>query len=568
MHPTTTTSEPPQTLLDLITDVLSLLLLSTVTVQSFVGRWQVLRTKLTSLQSSLSSLSESPLWSQNPLLHTLLPSLLSTLQRLLSLSHQSSSTSSFPGGKLLFQSDLDIASSSLSNHIHDLDLLLRSGVLHQSNAIVLSHPGPASDKEELVFFIHDLFTRLQVGGVEFKRKALESLLQILNADQKSASLVAKEGNVGYLINLLDFNNQPLIREQAVSAVSILASSNDESRKILFEEGVLGQLLRILETGSMPLKEKAAIAIEAITGDPDNGWAISAYGGVSVLIEACRCGSQVTQTHAVGAIRNVAGVEDIKMALAEEGVVPVIISLLVSGTSAAQEKAANCIAILASSGEYFRDLIIQEKGLQSLMYLIQDLSSSDTIIEHVLHAISSLSVSDSSAQILSSSTAFIIHLGELIKHGNTILQQISASLLANLSISAGNKRAISSCMCSLVELMESPKSVGLQEAGALALVSLLTVRWNKKELARDEKSLMKLVQMLDPKYEFIAKKFPVMVVDALLSGRNGGCRKRLLAAGACQHLQKLAEMEVAGAKKALQRLSGNRLKSMFSRTWRE
>ena len=178
-------------------------------------------------------------------------------------------------------------------------------MLHQSNAIILSHPGPGSGKEDLVFFIHDLFTRLQVGGVEFKRKALESLLQILNTDRKSASLVAKEGNVGYLISLLDFPNQPLIREQAISAVSILAESNDESRNLIFEEGGLGHLLRILETGSMPSKEKAAIAIEAITGDPDNGWAISAYGGVSVLIEACRCGSQATQTHAVGAIRNVA-----------------------------------------------------------------------------------------------------------------------------------------------------------------------------------------------------------------------------------------------------------------------
>ncbi|KAJ4842894.1 hypothetical protein Tsubulata_013851 [Turnera subulata] len=559
--------EPPQTLLDLITGVLSLLLLSSSSVQSFVGRWQVLATKLTSLRSSLAALSDSPHWSQNPLLHTLLPSLLSTLQRLQSLSGQCSS-SSFPGGKLLFQSDLDIASASLSNHLHDLDLLLRSGVLHQSGAIVLSHPAPGSDKDDLVFFIHDLFTRLQIGGVEFKRKALESLLKILNDDEKSASLVAKEGNVGYLIGLLDFNNYHFsIREQAVTAVSILASAGNESRKIVFEEGGLGHLLRTLESGSMPLKEKAAIAVEAITADPDNGWAISAYSGVSILIEACRSGSQATQTHAVGAIRNVAGVEDIKMALVEEGAVPVIVHLLDSGTSAAREKAANCLSILASSGEYFRALIIQERGLQRLLNLIQDTSCSDTI-EHALRAISSLSVVESAARVLSSSTALIVHLGEFIKHGNVVLQQISASLLSHLSVSDGNKRAVSSCMGALVKMMESPKPVGLQEAGTFALVSLLTVKSNRKELVRDEKSVMKLVQMLDPKYEHVAKKFPVMVVAALLHGGSGGCRKRLLAAGTYQHMQKLVEMEVAGAKKALQRLSGNRLKTMFSRTWRE
>ncbi|KAF2284883.1 hypothetical protein GH714_031896 [Hevea brasiliensis] len=580
MHPSTPTitaqpsrpppppspDKPPQTFLDLITSVLSLLLVSSLTVRSFIGRWQVIRTKLTSLQSSLSLLSDSPHWSQNPLLHTLLPSLLSTLQRLQSLSHQCT-LSSFPGGKLLFQSDLDIASSSLSNHLHDLDLLLKSGVLHQSNAIVLSHPGPSSDKEELAFFVRDLFTRLQIGGVEFKKKALDSLIQILNDDEKSASLVAEEGSVGCLISLLDSHNERSIQEQAVLAVSILASGSDEARKTVFEEGGLGPLLRILDTGSMLLKEKAAIAIEVITAEPENGWAISAYGGVSLLIEACRSGSEATQTYAVGAIRNVAVVEDIKMALAEEGAVPVLVHLLVSGASAAQEKAAHCMAILASSGEYFRMLIIQEKGLQRLMDVIQSMPSSDTI-EHVMRAISSLSVSDSTARILSSSTLFITRLSEFTKEGSLILQQISVSLLASLSISDGNKRAISGCVASLVKLMEVPKPAGIQEAATAALVSLLTVRSNRKELVRDEKSVMKLVQMLDPKRELVSKRFPVMVVVAVLTGGSGECRKRLLDAGAYQHLQRLEEMEVAGAKKAVQRLAGNKLKNIFSRTWRE
>ncbi|CAI0550988.1 unnamed protein product [Linum tenue] len=568
--PTTVTPPPPQTLLDLINGVLSLLLVSSLSVRSFIGRWQVVRSKLISLQSSLASLSDSPHWSQNPLLHTLLPNLLSTLQRLHALSAQCNdlSASAFPGGKLLFQSDLDIASSTLSSLLHDLDLLLRSGVLHQSNAIVLSQPGPGSEKEELVFFIRDLFTRLQIGGVEFKKKALESLLEILSDDEKSAALVANEGNIGYLISLLDLHHQPTIRDCAVLAVSILASSaSDESRKIVFEEGGLGPLLRVVESSSMMLKEKAAVAVEAITADADNGWAVAAYGGVAVLIEACRSGSLATQAHSVGAIRNVAAVDDIKMALVEEGAVPVLVNLLVSGTASAQEKAAHCLSILAGSGEYFRSLIIQERGLQRLMHLIQDLSSSETV-EHVLRAITSLAASESISRILSSSTAFVVRLGELIQHGNLKLQQLSASLLSHICPSDGNKRAIGSCMSSLVKLMESPKPAGLQESASDALVSLLAVKTNRKELVRDEKSVMRLVQMLDPKYEAVAKKFPMMVVTALLSGGSGGCRKRLVAAGAYPQLQRLTEMEVAGAKKALQRLAGNRLKSIFSRTWRE
>ncbi|KAK3197793.1 hypothetical protein Dsin_021208 [Dipteronia sinensis] len=60
------------------------------------------------------------------------------------------------------QSNLGIASISLSKHVHDLDLLLRSGFLDHSNAIVLSQTGPGSEKQDLVFFIKDLFTRLQI----------------------------------------------------------------------------------------------------------------------------------------------------------------------------------------------------------------------------------------------------------------------------------------------------------------------------------------------------------------------------------------------------------------------
>ena len=120
----------------------------------------------------------------------------------------------------------------------------------------------------------------------------------------------------------------------------------------------------------------------------------------------------------------------------------------------------------------------------------------------------------------------------------------------------------------MKLMETSKPDGLQEVATQALVSLLTVRSNRKEFVRDEKSVMRLVQMLDPKNETVAKRFPVVVVAGIMGGGSKGCRRRLVAAGAHSHMQSLVEMEVAGAKKALQRLSGNRLKSIFSRTWRE
>ncbi|KAL8511229.1 hypothetical protein ACS0TY_017878 [Phlomoides rotata] len=556
----------PAETLEAIIQLLNQLLPATLSVTGFASRWQVIRSKLTLLKSLLSEISDSPHWSENPLILTLLPALLSTLCRTDTLCRHCSAAS-FTGGKLLMQSDLDMAAGWLSRRINDLELLLRSGVLHQSTAIVLSRPEASSSKEDVAFFVKDLFTRLQIGGMEFRRKALDSLIQLLSEDDKSAAVVAKEGNVNCLISFLDLNVHDSIRELAVVAVSLLVSAGDSPRKRVFEEGALGPLLRIIECASMPMKERAAMAVEIITDDPDNAWAISAYGGVPILIELCKSGSISAQSHAAGAIRNVSCAEDIRNALAEEGAIPVLMQLLVSGSPSTQGKVANCISILASTSEYFRGLLLQDKGLQKLLQLFYECLSSDTL-EHVLRAIYSLSASDTGYRMLSGSTSFIIQIAELLKHGNVMLQHISASLLANLAISDGNKRAIVGCMGSLVKLMESVKPDGMQEVGAKALLSLLLVKSNKKEFVKDEKSVMRLMQMLDPKNDAVSKKFPVAVVAAILAGGSQGCRKKLVAAGAYVHLQRLAELDVVGAKKALQRLSANRLTSILTRAWRE
>lgn len=461
------------------------------------------------------------------------------------------------------QSDLDVSINLVSKHVDDLDLLVRSGMLQQSTAIVLIEPESGGGLGELGFYVRDVFTRLQIGGIEFKDKAVESLIQVLRNDEKAASVVAKEGNVRYLVSLLDCNVDECLREKAVLVVALLASACDESRKCVFEEGALGPLLRIIESNSVLLSERAVMAVEAITVDSDNAWAVLAYGGVSVLIDVCRYGSVVAQAHALGVITNVAIIEDIRICLREEGGVGVVVTLL----SSVPAKAANCIAVLASLDEDCRDLILQEKGLQALLHLLDEVSDM-VVLEHVLRAIYSLSSLDS-IKLLSLSSSFVIRLSELIKRGNSVLQHLAVSLLADLSMmSERNKQDIAGCMCYLVRLMETVKPAGLQEVATQSLVLLLTVKSNRKNWIRDEGSVMRLVQMLDPKNEAVPKKFPLAVILAIMAGGSKGCRKKLVAAGACKYLQNLAEMEVAGAKKALQKLSGNRLKSILSSTWRE
>ncbi|KAL5999420.1 hypothetical protein ACLOJK_037705 [Asimina triloba] len=602
--PTSPTPSPNQTKdsLHLIYDhLIPLLLLSTLSIKYFQGRWQLIRSKLTQLQSSLSSLlspsnppSSSPPTTSttaafNPLLQDhLLPNLLSTLQNIQSLSDQCL-LPTLPCGKLLMQSNLDQASSALSIHLHDLHFLLKSGLLlnpnpsSSSSAIVLSHPAPNASKEDLGFFVRDLFARIQIGGLDFKRKALDSLLELLRDDDKNAVIVANEGDVGSLVRLLDTGGNThssssssssmtmmmaaTIREQAVAAVSMLATASDSSRKCVFEEGGLGPLLRLLETGSMAVREKAAAAIEAITADPENAWAVSAYGGVPALIDACRSGSPAMQVHASGAMRNVSLVEDVRVAMVEEDAIPVLVHLLLCGGPATKGNTAHCLWILASSAQEFGACIIQEGGLQSLLQLLQDHPNQDTV-DYALRSIYALLHISQTTKFLSSSSAFVFQLGELVKQGNVGLQQISASLLCNLTLGDDQKRAISGCMSTLVKMLEFAKPVGMQDVAGRALVSLLAVRSNRKDFVREEKNLMRLVQMLDPKNEGICKKYPISVLLVITAGGSGSCRKRLVAAGACQHLQALADMDVVGAKKVLQRLAGSRLRNIFNRNWRE
>ncbi|CAM8949772.1 unnamed protein product [Rhodiola kirilowii] len=570
MHTSTTTTT---TTLTQITHLLSLLLLSSLSIKSFLGRWQILRTKLSHLHNSLAAISSSPHFSHNQLLQSLLPTLLSTLNRLTSLSHQCLQPT-FAGGKLLMQSDLDICSSSLSDLLHHLDLLIKSGVLHQSTALVLSHPAPNSDADDLAFFVRDLFTRLQIGGPDFKKQALQSLVHLLQNDPKAAVIVAAEGDIAYLIQLLDFTNpnqQGVVRELAAVAISKLCDAGGSPRKTVFEEGGLGPLLRLIETGSMVLRERAASAVDSITSDPENAWAVSAYGGVSILIDACKSGHHSIQIPAVGAIRNISAAEDVRIALSEEGAVPVLVDLISSGNYQIVCRAVDTIAVLSSSDPHLRDLVIRENCLQRLIHMVVESSTPTSTLEHSLHAVLSLSSYDPVSRTLSSSTPFVIRLAELIKLGGTAsVQHSSASLIGSLPLSDSSRRAIGSCIAPLVKLMESPKPVGLQEAAAKALVSLLAIRSNRRDLIEDEKSVTRLVKLLDPRNEAVTKEFPVMVACTVVAGGGHGCRKRLVDAGVYQHLQSLAGMDVAGAKKAVQKFAGagSKIKSIFSRTWRE
>ncbi|GLJ13072.1 hypothetical protein SUGI_0204630 [Cryptomeria japonica] len=551
----------PEQCFAVIEQLIAILLISCSKLKVFIGRWQIIRTRLDALKVCITDVSESPHWSENELLTDLLPGVHATLLQTRELT-QRCSDGSF-GGKLLMQSDLDVVAAKLNLHVHDLELLIKTGVLNKSNAIVLARPGPGAGREEVCLFARDLFARVQIGHTDFKRKALESLIQLLSEDPKNAVLVAREGDMACLVHILDSPN--VLKELAVEAVAILAQT-DGCRHGLVIEGALGPLVRMLETSGAACKEKAALAIEGLTRDGENAWALAAYGGVSVLIEVCQSGVAAVRAPAVGALRNVAGVKEIRQAMAEEGAIPVLLSLAVSDSIPVQENAIECLHALASNDEKMRQMIAGEGGIQSLLGLLSEQATPKSQ-ELIIRAINSLSASLTAAKALISASGFLKQLASVLKNGHSTVQQLAASAICNLSFNKETKKALgeAGCIPPLVKMLEAKPSTS-QEMAAQALSSLLVVETNRREFVKDDKSVARLVQLLDPRNQTVAKKFPLSALLALSTSKS--CRKKIAMAGACQHLQKLAEMEVTGAKKILQRIAGSRLRNIFSRRWRD
>ncbi|KAM0868256.1 hypothetical protein ACQ4PT_041435 [Festuca glaucescens] len=574
-------SPPPPAAADALPQILHALLppllLAAASANALHSRWRALHGTLLALQSSLAS-APAPA-AGHPLFADLVASLLPALRSLHALSARCQDPA-LPGGRLRLQSDLDIAASSLSLLLHDLSLLLRSGLLSvdssasSPNAIVLQVPAAAASRADKSLFIRDAFARLQIGGLDLKLKALASLLELLGNDAtaEAANIVAADGDVAALLRMLDASAHSALRDRAAAVVALLATACAASRKVVFDEGGLGPLLRVLDSGSVPAtREHAVVAVEAITADAGSAWAVSAYGGVSILINACRpgSGSLAMQALAVAALKNVISIDDVRAALVEEGGLPVLVDLLASGSTDTQKSAALCLLSIASFGDLeMKQQIVQDGALPPLLQALHITTDLD-LQNSVLHAIHELAAVPPAARTLCSSPLFFAQLTDLMRRGGSVLlQQMAADMVADLApgVSDDTKRCMAPCVGTLVKMMEVAKPASVQESAGRALLALMTLKSNRKEFVRDEKNLTRLVQMLDPWNEEIDKRYPVSILLALAMGGGNGTRRRLADSGACQHLQKLADAEVPCAKKALQRISSNRFKSLLSRGW--
>ncbi|KAL3618680.1 hypothetical protein CASFOL_037499 [Castilleja foliolosa] len=519
-------------------------------VKGFPGRWKMIISKLELIPSRLSDLSSHPCFSKNPLCKEQLQAVCKTLNETIELA-EFCLKEKFEG-KLRMQSDLDSLTGKLDLNLRDCGLLIKTGVL--SEVSFQSCVEPESNNHGN---LRELLARLQIGHLEAKHKALDSLVEFMKEDEKNVLAVIRRSNIASLVQLLTATS-PRIREKTVTIICSLAESGS-CESWLVSEGVLAPLVRLVESGGPIGKERATIALQRLSMLPDTARAIVGHGGVRPLIDICRSGDSVSQSAAACALKNISVVPEARQTLAEEGIVKLMINLLDCGILlGSKEYAAECLQNLTSSNDDLKRAVISENGVRSLlMYLDGPLPQ-----ESAVGALRNL-ISFVPTDVLLSG-GVLPRLVHVLRSGSLGAQQAAASAICRICRSAEMKRALgeAGCVPFLVGMLEA-KSNGVREVAAQAIATLMTVAHNCREVKREEeKSVPSFVALLDPCPHNTAKKYAVCCLGMLSSSRK--CKKLMVSYGAIGYLKKLTEMDVPGAKMLLERLERGKLKSMFGR----
>ncbi|XP_019158693.1 PREDICTED: uncharacterized protein LOC109155557 [Ipomoea nil] len=516
-------------------------------VRGFPGRWKMIISKLEQIPSRLSDLSSHPCFLKNALCKEQLLAVTKTLNEAIELAGMC--VKEKYDGKLQMQSDLDTLSGKLDLNLRDCGILIKTGVLGE---VTLSSAAASSISSNL----RELLARLQIGHLEAKHRALDSLLEAMKEDEKNVIAVLGHSNIAALIQLLTATS-PQIREKTVRIFCSLAESGC-CEKLLVSESVLPPLIRLVESGTPLAKEKATVSLQRLSMSTETARSIVGYGGVRPLIEICRTGDSVSQAAAACTLKNVSSVPDVQRVLAEEGVVKAMISLLDCGILlGSKEHAAESLQNLSSGNDDLKRQIISEGGVQSLLVYLDGPLPQESAVGALRNLVSSISIE---ALI---SLGVLPRLVRVLKSGSPGAQQAAATAICRICTSSATKKTVgeAGCIPLLVKMLEA-KGNSTREVAARALYTLMTLAYNCRELKKDDRSVPNLVQLLDPSPQNSAKKYAVSCLTLLASSRN--CKRLMVSYGAIGYLKKLTEMDVPGANTLLELLERGKLRSLFSR----
>lgn len=554
-----------KTLTSSITQLVSSLSSSVPQTQCFKSKWSVISSKLSTLEPLVSDLSNSYSASTTSatgsLAVDLLQSLVATLTDALSLSTLCHAPTP-PHGKLKTQNDVDSITAKLDNHIRDLEVLIKSGVLlHPQNAVVAAAPA-ATTREAVRAEFRNLITRLQIGSTESKNSVLDSVLNLLQEDDKNVLIAVAQGIVPVLVRTLDSNTHHLEMKEKIVAAIAKISTVDSIKHVLIAEGLglLNNLLRVLESGSVFAKEKSCIVLQVLSNSKENARAIGSRGGVSSLLEICNDGTPNSQAMAAGVLRNLSIFPEIKENFIEENAVMILLGLSNSGTVLAQENAIGSLNNLVAKDDNLKLLIAREGVIESLKNYWDSVNS----VQNLEVAIVMIQILASCPLIVENLVAngFLNRVAGVLSCGVLGCRIAAAKAVYELSYNTKTRKELGEigCISALVRMMDG-KAVEEKEAAAKALSSLMAFPGNRRIFGKEEKGIVSAVQLLDPLVQNLDKKHPVSILTSLVHSKK--CRKQMVGSGACLHLQKLVEMEnVDGAKKLLESLGRGKLWGVF------
>ncbi|KAK7374197.1 hypothetical protein VNO80_07624 [Phaseolus coccineus] len=522
-------------------------------VKGFAGRWKMIIAKLEQIPSRLSDLSSHPCFSKNALCKEQLQAVSKTLGEAIELA-ELCMTEKYEG-KLRMQSDLDALTGKLDLNLRDCGLLIKTGVLGEAT-LPLAVSSSAAESDVATHNIRELLARLQIGHLEAKHQALDSVVEAMKEDEKNVLAALGRSNIAALVQLLTATS-PRIREKTVTVICSLAESGS-CENWLVSEGVLPPLIRLVESGSAVGKEKATISLQRLSMSAETVREIVGHGGVPPLVELCQIGDSVSQAAAACTLKNISAVPEVRQTLSEEGIVRIMINLLNCGILlGSKEHAAECLQNLTASNENLRRSVISEGGVRSLLAYLDGPLPQESAVGALRNLVGS--VPEESLVSL----GLVPRLVHVLKSGSLGAQQAAVAAICRVCSSTDMKKTVgeAGCIPLLVKMLEA-KSNSAREVAAQAIASLMVVSQNRREVKKDDKSVPNLVQLLDPSPQNTAKKYAVTCLGSLSSSKK--CKKLMISYGAIGYLKKLTEMDIPGAKKLHERLERGKLRSLFSK----
>lgn len=488
-------------------EAVSSLVSDSLSASLFPHKWQLIRDKLHRLHAGLADISVAD---ADPSFTALLRGVAATAREGLDLVPRSQGRH-YGGGKLRLRSDLDVLASALDAHAAALDEAQHasSGALGpRAGAIVVPRPPPGAARDDVRFYVRDLFARARVGGGRMRREAAAALAELLRGGdgERCARVVVESGDgVGVLVALLECGDAGA-REEALDAVSAIAGF-DAHRTDLVVGGVVAPVVRVLDGdaggGVSPAdREKAARVLGRLTENSDNAWAVAAHGGVTALLNACdnNSGGSELACAACRVLRNLAGVDEIrKYMVADASAVPVLVSLISRQDDASQIQATELLAAMAAGDASVRDAVIRSGAVEALVRALDPNSStprSSKSREVALRAIDALCFPASSSPTCAATTDRLLAAGfldrvlALLRSDDAVLQHCalkSAHRLCHASEDTRKAMGDAGLMPELVAVfIDAMSPEKARETAAEALCALVATHRNRKRFVHEDR----------------------------------------------------------------------------------